>query len=1094
MAFPQDIQDIVTELHIGGGWRDITDDVRYSQGISISRGQSPEASSLDPCECEFTIDNRSGNYSPRNPVGAYYGTLGRNTPSRTQIRKVRDQFARVVASGWGNAPTGSTSTTAWSTAGTSAVASGTATHTVSAANSHTITYLAGVSLADAEVMTTWSYATADVAGGTIEPGNLVLRMASTSSYYMARVAVTTTETITVAIHSFADGQLVAPVTMPFSHVAGQQVRVRFAAEGQTLRAKVWLASGLEPYDWTVSVHHEALTAGAVGVRTGVATGNTNTPVTVTYRDFQLLRPRVAVEISEWPARWDTSGKDVRTPIQGAGLLRRLGQGSAPLRSALRRTLPGVTGLVAYWPCEEGRDSTSIATALPDGQLMALSGTPSFGAYSDIKASDPLPTTNSAQWAGWVTPYVDTGKVQYRFLLHVPDTGDTDGSVIANIYTTGTAFLWEVIYLTGGAVKVRAWNTPTSMVLDTGPLGANLDGKDFQVSLELQNTGGNVGWVLGFLEVGQPGGFFWSGTLVGYQLGVAGQCNIDPTRSLTGTAVGHITVQNTITSFFDRVLQLNAYIGETAGVRAQRLCLEEGVPFEYIGTLTTTSKMGPQTSMSLLDLLEECVRAAMATMYEARGHLTLVFRTAASDYNQPATLTLDYSDHQVAELEPTNDDRLIRNDVTAHRTDGSSFQTAQTTGPLAMTDPQRGGVGRYATSVTVNVQSDLQLPDTAGWLLHKGTVDDERYPKITVNLGNSRIVAAGLADAVLDMDAGRRLAIVNTKAGQPPGPISQLVRGYGEQFDQASHVIEFGCEPEAPYQVLAVETVLGRLDSDRTTTGAAMTTTSPSLVLAGERWTTTDVPFDLGVTGEQMTVTAVTNTAPSWVSAGTAAHGDNASVVPGLPAGAVAGDILVIVAGIRNFSATVNTPAGYSSIAGLGNLNIMTKVHSGSEVAPTVSFSGGAAGDSTSAVMFALRNCPSTFFGQANGASVPAVQNIALPTVGGDIANGIAIAVGHKFDDWTGAAPPAGYTEGIDVSTTLGNDQGITVAYMTFTGALVQGADQFTITGGAGASNRAIIMMFGNWQTATVTRSVNGVVKAHNPGEKVSLYRPSYLAA
>src|SRR5690606_15369516 len=55
------------------------------QQIRIDRGRSAWASGAEAGRCQFTLDNRTGNYSPRNPSGAYYGRLGRNTPVRVSV-------------------------------------------------------------------------------------------------------------------------------------------------------------------------------------------------------------------------------------------------------------------------------------------------------------------------------------------------------------------------------------------------------------------------------------------------------------------------------------------------------------------------------------------------------------------------------------------------------------------------------------------------------------------------------------------------------------------------------------------------------------------------------------------------------------------------------------------------------------------------------------------------------------------------------------------------------------------------------------------------------------------------------------------------
>lgn len=68
-----------------GTWLDITSDVRQAPGIPITRGRSDEQSQAGPQRMTFTLDNRNGKYSPRNPLSVLYGSIGRNTPVRCKI-------------------------------------------------------------------------------------------------------------------------------------------------------------------------------------------------------------------------------------------------------------------------------------------------------------------------------------------------------------------------------------------------------------------------------------------------------------------------------------------------------------------------------------------------------------------------------------------------------------------------------------------------------------------------------------------------------------------------------------------------------------------------------------------------------------------------------------------------------------------------------------------------------------------------------------------------------------------------------------------------------------------------------------------------
>ncbi|MFI6681870.1 hypothetical protein [Kribbella sp. NPDC050470] len=68
-----------------GVWTNITSDVRQSSGVSISRGRSDEQPQAGPQRLSFTLNNRDGKYSPRNPLSTLFGVIGRNTPVRCKI-------------------------------------------------------------------------------------------------------------------------------------------------------------------------------------------------------------------------------------------------------------------------------------------------------------------------------------------------------------------------------------------------------------------------------------------------------------------------------------------------------------------------------------------------------------------------------------------------------------------------------------------------------------------------------------------------------------------------------------------------------------------------------------------------------------------------------------------------------------------------------------------------------------------------------------------------------------------------------------------------------------------------------------------------
>lgn len=74
---------VTIELELDGVWTNITTYARLP--LSITRGRKGEQASPTPSTCTFTVNNRDGRFSPRNPTGAYYGAIGRGTPLRVSV-------------------------------------------------------------------------------------------------------------------------------------------------------------------------------------------------------------------------------------------------------------------------------------------------------------------------------------------------------------------------------------------------------------------------------------------------------------------------------------------------------------------------------------------------------------------------------------------------------------------------------------------------------------------------------------------------------------------------------------------------------------------------------------------------------------------------------------------------------------------------------------------------------------------------------------------------------------------------------------------------------------------------------------------------
>lgn len=228
---------------------------------------------------------------------------------------------------------------------------------------------------------------------------------------------------------------------------------------------------------------------------------------------------------------------------------------------------------------------------------------------------------------------------------------------------------------------------------------------------------------------------------------------------------------------------------------------------------------------------------------------------------------------------------------------------------------------------------------------------------------------------------------------------------------------------------------------------------------------------------------------SVVRGAAATFADNASVVPTMPEGLRAGDLLLVFGAIRNDgTGTPNTPTDYTSIEQTGGTRVSGKVHDGSEAAPTQAFTGGVAGATTGATMARVRGVDTTVgtLGKVAVASTSTTaQNIntpaiAAPAIDGEPVDGaLLLYLGYKQDDWTGAAPPdyPDVRELGDASSALGSDMGLVWGSFTQPTNDNENADTIVVTGGASAFNRGIVLTFAPAtivQAASIYANLDGI--------------------
>lgn len=892
MATPRTPLPIDVDLYAGGDWRAIPSDVYQRDDISIQHGLSNETTSVQPCQMTMTLGNLSGNYDPTNATGPYYGTIGRNTPIRVSIRSDVDLFNRTVANGWGTSsstnsadPTGD----AWqplvfgagNSAASFAVSGGSGTHTVTGTAAWIMSHTTA-SWGDVEVAVTVGFLPSIVvAGGNVEPANIILRGQDSTHYYMLRVAVTTADTVTLQFLDAAGFALGGVLTLSnVGHTGNNLIRVRAQVEGSTLRAKAWDTTLTEPARWQLSInYYESLVVsgamaldvpGWVGVRSGVATGNTNTnPIVFTYTNLVVRVPRFSGWAFLQPTT-DISGKDKTVAVTAGSVLRQLSQGQLPISSPLRHDIPIALAptLLAYWPCEDGTTATSFASGLPGGQpLQIASGTPQLASDSTFIGSSPLPVNNGSYWWGYTGSTDTSGVSQVRFLIKFPPAGTlVNGTVLARVHTTGTVVRWDIVYntVTAIGIQINAFDTNGNLISGS-PFGIfvpgpPLDSTAFRFGLSLQPSGSNIACQLQtYLQGGAPAGAF-TFTVTAQSITTCYAVAIcPPGNNIAQSVVGHITFENVITNINDLIAQVNAFTGEDAGSRLARLCRYANLPLAFVGDATALSlDMGPQAADQLYNLIQATAVSDVGLLYESKGDASLAYRTGgghACGPTEPVAVALSRTLHHLADPPvATYDDQTVHNDYTITNGDGSTIQVTQTTGPLSTALPPVG-MGDYATSAQVNLATPNEVADVASWLLHLGTVPTARYPQLSVNLLAS--APAALYWPLLDVSPDTMLSL----AGQTPDTMLELARGYTETLNAFTHKLVFNVAPGEPYLVPVLDDGSSRLDAGASTLASGVSAAATSLSVASTDatlWSTSagDLPLTIEVAGETMTVTAI----------------------------------------------------------------------------------------------------------------------------------------------------------------------------------------------------------------------------------------------
>lgn len=814
-------------------------------------------------------------------------------------------------------------------------------------------------------------------------------------------------------------------------------------------------------------------------------------------DYQI---RLLGEVTSIRPRWPGNGVagTAQVEVTASGILRRLRQGQDALQSALYRKVTGAqnaANVIAAWPFEDASGSTTAASPIAGVQPMIIGGSVQLASSDFLSSSKPLPSVAGDAVFGWNATIPDPGvtltnwAVTAFYRIDTPETSPTKTDLMM-VDASGDAVFWRIA-IDDTNVTIRAEDSAGGFLLSTSSAGSTtFFDTALMVVLGVEQNGANTDWTLTFIPIPSGVATSYAGSFagtIGRPLKLRNLENAPP----DGIAFGWFIV-TTDAEIGWLAPADTGFLGETAAERVKRLCDEEGIPVGIHDTATDSTTLGAQRPLTLTQLLEECAGTDMGYLAEHRTELGIHYRSRDTLYNQGVQFEIDAG--LINPFEPVEDDERLTNDVTVTRTGGSFARE--------FSQVSIDKKGRAPDNPTVNTETDAQLPSQANWRLRRGTWPEMRIPTITVENAKD----TSLVERWLGTTFGDVVQITDPPAEYATGTVSQLMEGYTETITNFTWGPTMNTSPADLLTVAVLESATQRLDTAGSQLQTGIDDNDTTLDVAttsGPLWTTDagEFPFDATTGGEIYTVTDIDPALITFGAAGTAAHANNANVTPGIPASVAAGNLLLVFAAIRNSGTGIpDTPSGYVRLPVFdttANAQLFAKIAVGGDTAPTISFTGGVANADTSAQMIRVagkfHDADNLVVG-SNTILNASAQDIYTPPLYIDTDNCLVLYLAWKQDDWTSVAAIAGATEIGEPDTTTGDDQGIVWDYVIQTTATNIAKASFVVTGGAAAISRsAVVALRCDRQTFTVTRSVNGIVKAHSAGAAVNVAHPIVLA-
>lgn len=902
-----------TEFLIDGVWTDYTSRIRGEAGISITnRGAQDQSSAnnISAAQCDFTINNRDGLFSNRNPSSALYGKFPINTKVRHSV-PASDNYVRL---GWpsrdgtlATADKASLDITGdidirveltpdtWRPSGGYALAgkggAGTLAWAFYVTSSGSLVLVWTTDGVTSFGMGTTAVISAD-AGRLAVRATLDVNVAGvnrTAAFYTSDsltgiwtlLGSTTTAGITSIFANGADlevgaidtgGSIFAGQTGTFGKIHGFELYngisgtlvARMDPKTQTLGSTSWSDGLTSPNTWTLS-------------------GNAR---------VTSDRVRFVGAMRRLPTRWDATGRDVFLPVSAQGPIDALTRNNT-IRSAIYRRFIQYPGSYAYWPMEAANGATSpdfTGTANYSSSLndISFSGSTPAGLAGSSGAMT-LNSSASFAYMGMASPPASTGTANFVFYFKLAALPASSAKLIT-LGSNGTAIGWTIEVSNVGFTFSAYDNTGSVIATGSTTFGTGASPLNQWIGMQLLLTteGANVRWQTLWHAVGTtifysttPGGVTYAGSTGRFQ---SVRFSATESANFAQAQIAHAMIGNDTwllnTSEFAGASK--GYDGEAAGTRIQRLAAEEALSVDFYGDPADTYLMGPQTPDKVINLFQSAAAVDGGLLAEARDDYRLTYTTRVW-LGLVASITVPYDSSLLSQTpEVIDDDRYVVNDASISRPDGSTRRSVVTEGPNSTAAPP-DGVGPYPTTSTVAAYNDDQLQMVAARTTFIGTWDEPRIPQLTIEMQRSEITTSH-AREILALDIDRPITISDWPSFMPPNDITMLVIGYTELIGHQLWTLSFNTTPRGPYVYVRLNSPeeTFRLDTEDSTLDAGINSSVTSLVIRTAqspfplKWVdsvnyASEFPVFITIAGEEMVLTACTVGAASggsWLQTAT----------------------------------------------------------------------------------------------------------------------------------------------------------------------------------------------------------------------------------